>query len=176
MSVHDSLCAAANAWQAYSLGRCQIVLSTVVMGSSLCNSWRASRGTRDAKRGGQPAITSSSALRVNRGTASPASLTFIAAACVLRLAILPALTLPLHLALCRVGFLPADPALLMILTISAGMPSSQTLVMVLNANGATDLAEELSKIYVPMYLLAVLSVAALIFVCCIAVETVLPPA
>ena len=35
------------------------------------------------------------------------------------------------------GLLAADPELLMILTLSAGTPSSQTLVMVLNASGNT---------------------------------------
>ena len=54
---------------------------------------------------------------------------FVAAACVLRLVVLPAICLPLHLLLRQIGALSADPIVLMILTISAGTPSSQTLVM-----------------------------------------------
>ena len=57
----------------------------------------------------------------------------------------------------------------MILTLSAGTPSAQTLVMVLNANGDTRTAAEASKVYVPMYLLSAASVATLIFVVCLLV-------
>ena len=41
--------------------------------------------------------------------------------------------------------------------------------MVLNASGDTATAEEVSKVYVPMYALSVFSVATLIFVCCLVV-------
>ena len=41
--------------------------------------------------------------------------------------------------------------------------------MVLNANGATSIAEEASQVYVPMYALSVPSVAALIFTVCMVV-------
>ena len=75
----------------------------------------------------------------------------------------------MHLALTAWKVLPNEPTLLMILTISAGCPSSQTLVMVLNASGDTATAEEVSKVYVPMYALSVFSVATLIFVCCLVV-------
>ena len=92
---------------------------------------------------------------------------FIGAACVLRLVVLPALCLPLHLGLIACGMLPRDPALLMICTISVGTPSAQTLVLVLNAIGATRVASEASKVYVPMYALSVISTSCIIFAVCI---------
>ena len=97
---------------------------------------------------------------------------FVAAACVLRLVVLPAICLPLHLLLRQMGALSADPIVLMILTISAGTPSSQTLVMYFNARGATRLATESAKIYVPMYALSVLTVSVLIVTVCLIVGTV----
>ena len=57
----------------------------------------------------------------------------------------------------------------MVLCISAGTPSSQTLVIVLTANGATATAERASRVYVPMYALSVLSVSLLIVIVCLVV-------
>jgi hypothetical protein len=175
---------------AHSLGRCQVVLSTVLLGAGLTNAWAAERRARRAARpkgrtatyvdenaagaadapveaddGGGGGARGGHLGSASRGEAR----VFVAAACVLRLVVLPALCMPMHLALGAAGVLPADPTLLMVLTLSAGTPSSQTLVMVLNANGATAIAEEVSKVYVPMYLLSIFSVAALIFACCLLV-------
>ena len=60
----------------------------------------------------------------------------------------------------------------MVLTLSAGTPSAQTLVIVLNASGKVELASEASKVYVPMYAISVLTVALLIFTVCLLVGDV----
>ena len=160
----------------HSLGQCGVVLGSSVLGAGLWNAWKVERASRcsvarNRLRGATSEVcTSIEALDGARGDQDARDdAVFVATACSLRLVVLPALCLPMHLAMAAVGFLPADPTLLMILTVSAGTPSAQTLVMVLNANGATSIAEEASKVYLPLYLLSVLSVALLIFVVCLAV-------
>ena len=157
----------------HSLGSCGIVLSTIVLGAGLWNGFQAERRAKKKERstGGGSAAEEEVDHRVDGPHKPPAggAGTFVAAACILRLVLLPAMCLPMHLALTAWKVLPNEPTLLMILTISAGCPSSQTLVMVLNASGDTATAEEVSKVYVPMYALSVFSVATLIFVCCLVV-------
>ena len=155
-----------NAWD--SLGSCGVVLSTIVLGAGLCNSWRAERRAASSKRLATADGADGDARMVPHSSRQ-GNFAFVSTACLLRLVVLPALCLPLHLAMAAWGMLPRDPTLLMILSLSAGTPSAQTLVVVLNASGATTVAQEASKVYVPMYLLAIASVALLIFIVCVLV-------
>ena len=96
------------------------------------------------------------------GPGGEGGLRFVAAACALRLVVLPALCFPMTLVAMGTGALPRSASLLMILSVSSGTPSSQTLVALLTARGASELAATASKVYVPQYVLSVLSVSAII--------------
>lgn len=83
----------------------------------------------------------------------------------IRLLLLPLLAMPLNVVLARLGVVPRDePLLMLVLHIMTGVPSSQTLVAVLIARGRTDLAASISKVYVPQYLISILSITLLIVV------------
>lgn len=139
-----------SAW--HSLGMCGIVISTVLLGAGL---WNARGGAKRSRRQIEPSATASSheltcsddataaaavASAAATGTINHCAIShpqarcaggrtaFLTAALLLRLVALPALCLPLHLYLARLRLLPDDPTLLMILTVSAGTPSAQTLV------------------------------------------------
>ena len=182
-----------------SLGTTGIVLSSSVLGAGLWSAWvdrrRARRTLRTAggsrksgeaslgaeeleertlAREGDAQITGGGQRAESAPSSSPKAAAvdstnkFVCAACVLRLIVLPGICLPLHLLLQAAG-VGTDPIVLMILTISAGTPSSQTLVMLFNARGATRLATESAKIYVPMYALSVFTVSVLIVAVCLIV-------
>ena len=174
-----------DAWA--SLGTAGICLSTAILGAGL---WNTSKGARlpgkSASAGGggggsgeggrcvSSTVTSSSSSSSGAATEALAvaeadAARFVMLACLLRLVVLPCACLPLHLALRAAGALSLDPTILMVLCISAGTPSSQTLVIVLTANGAGATAERASKVYVPMYALSVLSVSLLIVTVCLVV-------
>jgi len=159
LSAHGSLGWLGDAWQ--SLGHAGIVLGTVILGAGLWSAYAEARRVQRARSGNGGLVAS---LRADGDAAA-----FIGLACVLRLAALPALCMPVHYVATAAGLLPADPTLQMILSLSSGVPSSQTLVMLLNANGAVETAAEASKVYVPMYFLSVLSVSLLIVVQCLLV-------
>ena len=152
-------------------------MSSSVLGAGLWSSWAdARRGARAARGDGGGGGGGSSAGGAGiEGRPSPLAAAdiegkqFVAAACVLRLLVLPGLCLPLHVVLTHFGLLSGEPVLLMVLSISAGTPSSQTLVMLFNARGAERLAAEASRVYVPMYLLSVLTVSMLIVLVCLIV-------
>ena len=176
-----------------SLGTTGIVLSSSVLGAGLWSAWTDARRARrtlrtaveaeeleeraapeeaevgDKSAGGEGHGHAQRTVRCANADGDDSANKFVCTACVLRLLVLPGLCLPLHLLLQSAGALSADPIVLMILTISAGTPSSQTLVMLFNARGATKLATESAKIYVPMYALSVLTVSVLIVSVCLIV-------
>ena len=174
-----------DAWA--SLGTAGICLSTAILGAGLWNTSKAaSRRDKSASGSGGGGGGSGEGGRYVSGTVSSSSSAsgattetsvvadadaaqFVMLACLLRLVVLPCACLPLHLALRAAGALSLDPTILMVLCISAGTPSSQTLVIVLTANGATATAERASRVYVPMYALSVLSVSLLIVIVCLVV-------
>lgn len=168
-------------------GDAGVVLSTVVLGAGLMNTLRGSKGgkTRNSTTvsgtgtAGRSASTGTGGMEldvVQQAMVQQTPLSrpgkggdtaFIALACVLRLLVLPLLCLPLNMGAMATGLLPENPTLLMVLTISAGTPSAQTLVVLLNANGATAASAECTKVYVPMYAFSILSVSLLIVAVCV---------
>ena len=171
LSARGSLGWLGDAWG--SLGHAGIVLGTVILGAGLWTAYSEARRERRARSGDGGFVHAlCSSVRDGRGCCTAGGCCtderrFLALACALRLIALPALCMPIHRLATRAGLLPDDPTLQMIIAISAGVPSSQTLVMLLNANGAEASAAEASKVYVPMYLLSVLTVSLLIVVQCL---------
>ena len=171
LSARGSLGWLGDAWS--SLGHAGIVLGTVILGAGLWTAYSEARRVRRARSGDGGFVHAlCSSVRDGRGCCTDGGCCtderrFLALACALRLLALPALCMPIQRLATRAGLLPDDPTLQMILAISAGVPSSQTLVMLLNANGAEASAAEASKVYVPMYLLSVLTVSLLIVVQCL---------
>ena len=171
LSARGSLGWLGDAWG--SLGHAGIVLGTVILGAGLWTAYSEARRERRARSGDGGFVHAlCSSVRDGRGCCTAGGCCtderrFLALACALRLVALPALCMPIHRLATRAGLLPDDPTLQMIIAISAGVPSSQTLVMLLNANGAEASAAEASKVYVPMYLLSVLTVSLLIVVQCL---------
>jgi len=125
-----------DSWSA--MGQAGVVVGTFILGAGLWGAYIDAR-RRDSR---------SSLL--TQILADPDAATFIGLACLLRLLVLPALCLPLHVLAIRSGLLPADPTLQMVITLCAGVPSSQTLVMLLTATGAATTAGEASTVYVPV--------------------------
>ena len=148
-----------DAW--HTLGTAGICLSTVMLGASL---WGSSRARAASRRAASVETQMPSAAHVDTEGAC-----FVLLSCVLRLLVLPAVCLPLHLWLRAIGALSPEPTVLMVLTISTGVPSSQTMVILLNAIGATRTAEQAAQVYVPMYLWSILTVSALIITVCVIV-------
>jgi predicted permease len=78
---------------------------------------------------------------------------------VVRLAVLPALTLGLVLWLRTVGLLPADPLVALVLLVQAAMPSAQNLVLLMQLQPATrPLAPKMAGMLLRQYVLAMFSV------------------
>ncbi|EOD17023.1 hypothetical protein EMIHUDRAFT_244548 [Emiliania huxleyi CCMP1516] len=95
----------------------------------------------------------------------------IAASVLVKLLVLPAVSIPLVSLAARDGLLPDEPAALMVLHVQSAVPSAQTAIAVLVAAGQTALAQQLSQLYVLQYVLSTLTLAAVIV---IAVELVYP--
>jgi len=77
---------------------------------------------------------------------------------VARLLVLPLLCAPVTWALCRAGVVPNDPVLRLIMFIEPAMPPSQTAVSIFQLFAPKHVAA-LSRLYVPAYLAAVLTVS-----------------
>ncbi|KAL1500668.1 hypothetical protein AB1Y20_013315 [Prymnesium parvum] len=170
-----------------SLGHAGVVLGTVILGGSL---WEAHAATHRLSPRHSPAPPS--APHVEMAEAVPPAATpaapsaapplaavdapraeeerryarrLVCAAVVTRLILLPLAAIPLNLCLLRLGCLPADePMLMLVLHVMTGVPSSQTLVAVLIARGRPDLASFVSQVYVPQYLLSIFTIAVLIVI------------
>ena len=95
-----------------------------------------------------------------RGAPSLASL--VGAACVVRLVLLPAIAIPLTTVAASAGLLPSRPMLLIVSHMQSAVPSSQTFVAMLHERGESKLAARFSRIYLPQYVMSVLTVAAVI--------------
>ena len=93
----------------------------------------------------------------------------IAASVLVKLLVLPAVSIPLVSLAARDGLLPDEPAALMVLHVQSAVPSAQTAIAVLVAAGQTALAQQLSQLYVLQYVLSTLTLAAVIV---IAVEVI----
>ncbi|EOD32190.1 hypothetical protein EMIHUDRAFT_202822 [Emiliania huxleyi CCMP1516] len=93
----------------------------------------------------------------------------IAASVLVKLLVLPAVSIPLVSLAARDGLLPDEPAALMVLYVQSAVPSAQTAIAVLVAAGQTALAQQLSQLYVLQYVLSTLTLAAVIV---IAVEVI----
>lgn len=80
---------------------------------------------------------------------------------VVRLVVLPALTLGLVLWLRSLGLLPADPLVALVLLVQAAMPSAQNLVLLMQLQPATRyMAPKMAGMLLRQYALATLSVTA----------------
>ena len=86
------------------------------------------------------------------------------AATVVKLIVMPAVCMPLVVWAERAGALSHDPVLLLVIHLQSGVPSSQTAIAVLVAAGRPVLAQQLSKIYIPQYLLSALTLSAVIVI------------
>lgn len=88
----------------------------------------------------------------------------VLASALVKLVLVPAVSIPLITLLAQRTAFPADPAVLMILHIQSGVPSAQTAISVLVAAGQATLAQQLAKLYVLQYVLSALSLAVVIVV------------
>ena len=99
------------------------------------------------------------------------------AALLIKLVLMPLISIPLLLAATRAGLLASDePMLLMILVIQSGVPSAQTGLALVVAAGLQKEAGEMSIVYLPMYVLSVLTMAVVIVVAVVSLDPILDDA
>ena len=84
------------------------------------------------------------------------------ASILIKLVLMPAISLPLIKLASDARLLPDEPMLLIVLMIESAAPSAQTALALLAATGQPHLAEELSAVYVPQYVCSVVSMAIVI--------------
>ena len=150
-----------------SLGMCGVILSTVVLGGGLWHSAvRVRAGRRQAASTVVAATPSKGAEHEEEEDegGAPRLGVLVAVACVVRLVLLPAVSMPLTTAAAAAGLLPQQPMLLIMCHIQSAVPSSTTLVAMLHARGEPALAARVSSVYLPQYVLSVLTVALVIVV------------
>ena len=99
--------------------------------------------------------------------------TLMMAATAVRLVLMPALLMPFHTLCTRAGWLPREPLVLMVLDLQSAVPSGMVLVPLLAASGRTHLAEELSGLFLPQYLLATFTVSAAVIAAITSTEATL---
>ena len=79
----------------------------------------------------------------------------VAAACGLKLVAMPLICFPLTYLAGRLGLLDTDdPLLLMVVYMQAAVPSSQSAVSIVQLTGGSALANRLSVLYLPQYVLS----------------------
>ena len=90
----------------------------------------------------------------------------------IRLVLMPAISIPLLLAAARAGAVAADePMLIMVLMVQSGVPSAQTALALLAAAGMKKEAGEMAAIYLPMYAISVITLAVVIIVAVVTIDT-----
>lgn len=102
--------------------------------------------------------------------------TFMCCAILIRLVLMPALLMPLHLLCVRLGGLPCEPLVLVVLHLQSAVPSGMVIVPLLAASGRTLLAEEVSALFLPQYLLATFTVSAALVAALMSTEAVVTAA
>jgi predicted permease len=169
----------------YSLGSAGISLSTMVLGGSLAMGAKmqlAARRRRMLKHGGQSGgsskggeggVDSERSANVSTASHGPSPMQrLVTGALIVKLIAMPAVTIPLVYLAARSGVLRADePMLLMVLMIQGGVPSAQTTLALLQAAGLQKEAGEMSLVYLPMYIVSVLTMAVVIVVAVQAIGT-----
>ena len=94
------------------------------------------------------------------------------AAVLIKLILLPAISIPLTILSAQHGLLAKDePMLLMILMLQSAVPSEQTGLALINAAGLPKEASQMSMVYLPMYCVSVFTVAAVIVIAVTAIES-----
>ena len=187
---------------ATNLGSAGIPLSTLILGASLFlggrGQWQARRerlvssANRPAASSGSAAANESNAANgygsaasgvasaedvvVEHGRSQQVKSSPMArllwAALVIKLLLMPAVSIPIILLAARSNLLARDePMLLMVLILQSAVPSAQTGLALMNAAGLQKEASQMSMVYLPMYIISVITVAASIVIAVTGIET-----
>ena len=181
---------------ATNLGSAGIPLSTLILGASLFlggrGQWQARRERLVSSANG-PAASNGSAAANGYGSAasgvasaedvvvehgrsqqvkSSPMARLLWAALVIKLLLMPAVSIPIILLAARSNLLARDePMLLMVLILQSAVPSAQTGLALMNAAGLQKEASQMSMVYLPMYIISVITVAASIVIAVTGIET-----
>ena len=132
------------------IGRASVPVSTLLLGGALHETWTTPKTA---------APTPRSAAAAARAPAPEWAV--VSTALVLRLLVQPLVFFPLTYAAAQVGLLgpqPVDPVLYLLLFVWSGLPASQTLVALAEAELGAGPAATLSSIYVPQYAVSAVTV------------------
>ena len=163
------------------LGRAGPPLSTLILGGTLYLGGAAQlQKRRQAKRALKDAAVAETAAAPDEGSPaqppaeinveiidggrSASSMTRLTiAAIVIKLVLIPAISIPLLLLAARNGLLSRDePMLFMVLMLQSAVPSAQTGLALVVAAGLQAEAGQMSMVYLPMYVLSIFTLAAVI--------------